>query len=84
MTHFTCVKIETDVLLHPQQHERQGNERFRKALPVLPEGKGRRLCAQLLAGRPRHTRKASGSPCFPAWLLAGRGCGAEAAMGCDR
>lgn len=27
-----------------------------------------RLCAQLLAVRPRHMRKASSSPCFPAWL----------------
>lgn len=68
--HFTYVKIETDVL------SRQGNERFGKASPALPDGEGQALC-QAVGGEVEAHEKGQQQPLLH--LLA-----AEAVRGSDR
>lgn len=76
MTHFTYVKMETDVLLYPQQQERQGNERFGKARPLPLDGKRQALCPAVGSEAQAH-EKSQQQPLLP--CLA-----AEAVRGSDR
>lgn len=58
------MKIETDVLLHPQQQERQDNERFRKACPLLPDGREQALCPAVGSEAQAH-EKGQQQPSLP-------------------